>query len=49
LIPDGVENSSLRTGAPFAYRDLDDCLELIRKYVDFEVRFAETAYMGHLG
>ncbi len=49
LIPDGVENSSLRTDGPFAYRDLDDCLELIREYVDVEARFAVIAYMGHLG
>jgi RNA-splicing ligase RtcB len=49
LIPDGVENSSLRTDGPFAYRDLDDCLELIREYVDVDARFAVIAYMGHLG
>jgi RNA-splicing ligase RtcB len=49
LIPEGVENSSLRTDGPFAYRGLDDCLELIREYVDVEARFAVIAYMGHLG
>jgi hypothetical protein len=49
LIPDGVENSSLRTDGPFAYRDLDECLALIGDYVDVEARFAVIGYMGHLG
>jgi RNA-splicing ligase RtcB len=49
LIPDGVENSSLRTDGPFAYRDLDECLELISDYIDIEARFAVIGYMGHLG
>jgi hypothetical protein len=29
LIPSGVEDTSLRTDGPFAYRDLDECLVLI--------------------
>jgi RNA-splicing ligase RtcB len=49
LIPDGVEDSSLRTDGPFAYRDLDDCLALISDYVDEVARFAVIGYMGHLG
>jgi RNA-splicing ligase RtcB len=49
LIPDGVEDSSLRTDGPFAYRDLDDCLALISEYVDEVSRFAVVGYMGHLG
>ena len=49
LIPDGVENASLRTDGPFAYRDLDECLALIGDYVDVEARFAVIGYMGHLG
>jgi RNA-splicing ligase RtcB len=49
LIPDGIEDSSLRTDGPFAYRDLDECLDLIRDYVTVVARFAVIGYMGHLG
>ncbi len=48
MIPTGVENSSLRTDGPYAYRDLDACLALIDGYVTEEKRFAVVAYMGHL-
>jgi RNA-splicing ligase RtcB len=48
LIPSGVENSSLRTEGPYAYRELDDCLALISDYINEEQRFAVIAYMGHL-
>ncbi len=48
LIPDGVEDSSLRTDGPFAYRDLDECLSLIDRYVEVMSRFAVIGYMGHL-
>jgi RNA-splicing ligase RtcB len=48
LIPDGVENASLRTDGPFAYRDLDECLGLIEDYVDVVTRFGVIGYMGHL-
>jgi RNA-splicing ligase RtcB len=48
LIPTGVENSSLRTDGPFAYRNLDDCLLLIDGYVEEISRFKVVAYMGHL-
>ncbi len=49
LIPDGVDDASLRTDGPFAYRDLDECLELISDYVTVKDRFAVIGYMGHLG
>ncbi len=49
LIPDGVEDNSLRTDGPFAYRDLDECLNLIREYIEVVERFAVVGYMGHLG
>jgi RNA-splicing ligase RtcB len=49
LIPDGVEDSSLRTDGPFAYRDLDDCLGLISEYIEVVERFGVVGYMGHLG
>lgn len=48
LIPLGVEDASLRTDGPFAYRDLDECLALIADYVDVVARFAVVGYMGHL-
>ena len=48
LIPSGVEDASLRTDGPFAYRDMDECLALIQDYVDVIVRFGVVGYMGHL-
>jgi RNA-splicing ligase RtcB len=48
LLPSGVEDSSLRTDGPFAYRDLDECLSLIDGYVEVVRRFAVVGYMGHL-
>lgn len=48
LIPSGVNDASLKTEGPFAYRDLDDCLALIKGYVEPIMRFAVVAYMGHL-
>jgi RNA-splicing ligase RtcB len=48
LIPTGVEDSSLRTEGPFAYRDLDECLALISGYVEEVSRFGVVGYMGHL-
>lgn len=48
LIPSGVEDASLRTDGPFAYRDLDECMSLIGDYVDVVVRFRVVGYMGHL-
>jgi RNA-splicing ligase RtcB len=48
LIPTGVEDASLRTEGPFAYRDLEECLALIQGYVEEVDRFGVVAYMGHL-
>jgi hypothetical protein len=48
MIASGVEDASLRTEGPFAYRDLDDCLALIQDYVDVVARFGVVGYMGHL-
>jgi len=48
LIPTGVEDSSLRTDGPFAYRDLEECLSLIAGYVEETARFSVIGYMGHL-
>ena len=48
LIPAGVQDASLRTEGPFAYRDLDACLALLDGYVEEIERFAVVGYMGHL-
>jgi RNA-splicing ligase RtcB len=48
LIPPTVQDASLRTDGPFAYRDLDVCLTLLDGYVVELERFAVVAYMGHL-
>lgn len=48
LLPSDLEDASLRTEGPYAYRDLDECLALIDGYVTEEARFAVVGYMGHL-
>ena len=48
LIASGVEDASLRTDGPFAYRNLDECMALIQEYIDVVQRFAVVGYMGHL-
>ena len=48
LIPSGVQDASLRTEGPFAYRDLDACLALLEGYAEEIERFAVVGYMGHL-
>lgn len=48
LIPTGVEDASLRTDGPYAYRDLDSCLDLLGGYVEPVARYAVVGYMGHL-
>lgn len=48
LLPFDLDDASLRTEGPYAYRDLDDCLALIDGYVTEEARFAVVGYMGHL-
>ena len=48
LLASGIVDSSLRTEGPFAYRDLDVCLELLSGFVEIVERFSVVAYMGHL-
>jgi RNA-splicing ligase RtcB len=48
LIPTGVKDASLRTDGPFAYRDLDECIALIKDYVEPVTRYSVIGYMGHL-
>jgi len=48
MIPTGIQDASLRTEGPYAYRDLDACLALLDGYVVEIERFAVIGYMGHL-
>lgn len=48
LMPSDLDNASLRTEGPYAYRALDDCLALVQGYVDEVARFGVVGYMGHL-
>lgn len=49
LIPAGVDDASLRADGASAYGDLDECLDLIKDYVEIVARFGVIRYMGHLG
>ena len=48
MMPSFLDDSSLTTEGPFAYRDLDDCMSLISDYVKETRRFSVVAYAGHL-
>jgi len=48
LLPSFLSDASLTTEGPFAYRNLEDCLSLIQKYVEEVKRFSVIAYAGHL-
>jgi hypothetical protein len=48
LMPTGLDEASLRTESPYAYRDLDDCLALLDGFVEEVQRFAVVGCMGHL-
>ncbi len=48
LLPSGLQDTSLRTEGPYAYRDLDECLALIDGYVEVVSRYSVVGYMGHL-
>ena len=48
LIPTGIQDASLRTDGPFAYRDLETCLALLDGFAEEVERFAVMGYMGHL-
>ncbi|MBT3380186.1 MAG: hypothetical protein HN742_02905 [Lentisphaerae bacterium] len=47
VLPSFVQDSSLTTEVPMAYRDLDDCLALVPAYIEEVKRFAVCAYAGH--
>jgi len=48
LMPSSLDDASLRTEGPYAYRDLDGCLAVIEDYVEVVSRFAVVGYIGHL-
>ena len=48
MLPAGLQNASLRTDGPFAYRDLDECMQLVSEYIEEVERFSVVGYMGHL-
>lgn len=47
-IPAEISNNSIKTDAPFCYRDLDECLDLISDLIEIEQRFKPIAYLGQI-
>lgn len=47
-IPDMIQDASIKTEAPFCYRDLDACLALIGDLIIIEKRFSPFAYLGQI-
>ncbi len=47
-IPEMISNDSIKTDAPFCYRDLDTCLSLISPLIHIEKRFSVFAYLGQM-
>lgn len=47
-IPEVIKNESIKTDAPFCYRDLDTCLDLISDLVEVVQRFKPLAYLGQI-
>lgn len=47
-IPEMIADNSIKTDAPFCYRDLDDCLSLIEDLIVVEERFEPIAYLGQI-
>ncbi|HOR00308.1 MAG TPA: RtcB family protein [Anaerolineae bacterium] len=47
-IPATISDASIRTEAPFCYRDLDACLGLIGELCEEVERFAPFAYLGQV-
>jgi len=47
-IPQTIQNGSIKTEAPFCYRDLDKCLDLIKDLIKIEKRFSPFAYLGQI-
>lgn len=47
-IPNHISNASIKTEAPFCYRDLDSCLELVSDLAEEVDRFTPIAYIGQI-
>jgi len=47
-IPPEIQNSSIKTDAPFCYRDLNECLGLIDDLIVVEDRYKPIAYIGQI-
>jgi len=47
-IPDQIGNNSIKTDAPFCYRDLDECISLIDDLIEIQNRFKPMAYLGQI-
>lgn len=47
-IPEMIKNASIKTEAPFCYRDLDACIALLGDLVAIEKRFSPFAYLGQI-
>lgn len=47
-IPETIKNESIKTDAPYCYRDLDECLSLIDELVEVVQRFKPIAYLGQV-
>ena len=47
-IPEMIHNDSIKTDAPFCYRDLDECLGLIEDFIEVTDRFKPVAYLGQI-
>ncbi|MFY0606407.1 MAG: RtcB family protein [Cyclobacteriaceae bacterium] len=47
-IPEAIQNISIKTDAPYCYRDLDDCMSLIDDLVEVVQRFRPIAYLGQI-
>jgi len=48
LVPDLISDQSLRGEAPYAYRDLEPCLDVLSGYIEEVERFEVVGYIGHL-
>ncbi len=47
-IPGMISNASIKTEAPFCYRNMDECLNLINELITIEKRFMPIAYLGQI-
>lgn len=47
-VPDSISDASIKTEAPFCYRSIDDCMNLLGDIVEEVERFVPIAYIGQL-